>query len=85
VLAALGYVTPDGLGPVPLGGADIGLHLFLGLALLLSGMVTTRRRDRGVSRPPAVAQASARASRPARAKASPPTTATVANENHWMA
>ena len=42
VLAALGYVVPNGLGFVPLGGNDIGLHLFLGLALLLSGMVTQR-------------------------------------------
>jgi hypothetical protein len=43
VLAALGYVAPDGLGLVPLGGNDIGLHLFLGLGLLLSGILTTRR------------------------------------------
>lgn len=42
VLAALGYVAPNGLGLVPLGGNDIGLHLFLGLALLLSGMITQR-------------------------------------------
>ena len=34
VLAALGYVAPDGFGLVPLGGPDIGLHLFLGLGLL---------------------------------------------------
>lgn len=45
VLAALGYVAPNGLGLVPLGGNDIGLHLFLGLGLLLSGMVTARRDD----------------------------------------
>lgn len=42
LLAALGYVAPNGFGLVPLGGADIGLHLFLGLGLLLSGMLTTR-------------------------------------------
>ena len=36
VLAALGYVAPDGFGLVPLGGPDIGLHLFLGLGLLAS-------------------------------------------------
>jgi hypothetical protein len=36
VLAALGYVAPNGFGLVPLGGADIALHLFLGLALLAS-------------------------------------------------
>jgi hypothetical protein len=34
VLAALGYVAPDGFGLVPLGGADIGLHVFLALGLL---------------------------------------------------
>ena len=43
ILAAVGFVAPDGFGLVPLGGADIGLHLFLGLGLLLSGMLTTRR------------------------------------------
>ncbi len=42
VLAALGVVLPDGLGLVPLGGNDVGLHLFLGLGLLLSGMITGR-------------------------------------------
>jgi hypothetical protein len=40
ILAALGYVVPNGLGLVPLGGNDIGLHLFLGLGLLISGIVT---------------------------------------------
>lgn len=34
LLAALGFIAPDGFGLVPLGGADIGLHLFLGLGLL---------------------------------------------------
>ena len=43
VLAALGYIIPNGLGLVPLGGSDIGLHLFLGLALLLSAFATARR------------------------------------------
>lgn len=43
VLAALGYVIPDGLGLVPLGGNDVGLHIFLGLGLLLSGMITAPR------------------------------------------
>ncbi len=43
ILAALGYVAPDGLGLVPIGGNDIGLHLFLGLALLLSGLLTSAR------------------------------------------
>lgn len=45
VLAALGYVVPNGLGLVPLGGNDIGLHLFLGLGLLLSGMIAGRGGD----------------------------------------
>ncbi len=43
VLAALGVVAPDGLGLVPLGGNDVGLHIFLGLGLLLSGMLTQAR------------------------------------------
>ena len=43
VLAAAGYVAPNGFGLVPLGGADIGLHLFLGLGLLLSAFATARR------------------------------------------
>lgn len=43
VLAAVGFVAPDGLGLVPLGGNDVGLHLFLGLGLLLSGMITAPR------------------------------------------
>ena len=43
VLAAAGYVAPNGFGLVPLGGADIGLHLFLGLAILLSAFATARR------------------------------------------
>ena len=43
ILAALGYVVPNGLGLVPIGGNDIGLHLFLGLGLLLSGLLTSAR------------------------------------------
>jgi ABC-type multidrug transport system permease subunit len=43
LLAALGFVAPNGLGLVPIGGNDIGLHLFLGLGLLLSGMLTSAR------------------------------------------
>lgn len=42
VLAALGFVLPNGLGLLPLGGSNIGLHLFLGLGLLLSGMIAAR-------------------------------------------
>ena len=44
VLAAVGYVAPDGFGLVPLGGPDIGLHVFLALALLLARMLA---RDPG--------------------------------------
>ncbi len=33
VLTGLGYVSPNGLGLVPLGGADVLLHLVLGLVL----------------------------------------------------
>jgi hypothetical protein len=39
VLAALGYIAPNGFGLVPLGGADIGLHLFLALGLLLARLL----------------------------------------------
>ena len=42
VLAAFGVLMPDGLGMVPLGGNDVGLHIFLALGLLLSGMITGR-------------------------------------------
>ena len=42
VLAAFGVVIPDGIGLVPLGGNDVGLHLFLGLGLLFSGMIAGR-------------------------------------------
>jgi hypothetical protein len=34
VLAALGFVAPDGFGLVPLGGHAIWLHVVLGVALL---------------------------------------------------
>ena len=39
ILACVGYLSPNGFGLVPLGGADIGLHAFLALALLLSRML----------------------------------------------
>lgn len=42
VLAAAGFVAPDGFGLVPLGGNDIGLHVFLSLGLLLSAFATAR-------------------------------------------
>ena len=45
VLAALGAVAPNGFGIVPIGGNDVGLHVFLGLGLLLSGMIAARRTD----------------------------------------
>ena len=37
ILAALGFVAPDGFGLVPLGGNDIWLHVVLGLALVVAG------------------------------------------------
>jgi len=40
LLAALGYLAPDGFGFVPLGGADIGLHVFLAAGLLLAGLLS---------------------------------------------
>jgi hypothetical protein len=49
VLAALGYVVPSGFGLVPIGGSDVGLHLFLGLALLLSAFATARGGARTVA------------------------------------
>lgn len=43
VLAALGTVVPDGFGLVPLGGNDVGLHIFLALGLLAASLVARRR------------------------------------------
>jgi hypothetical protein len=43
LLAALGYVAPNGFGLVPIGGNDVGLHLFLALGLLFSGLLTSAR------------------------------------------
>lgn len=47
VLAALGFVAPDGFGFVPLGGHDIWLHVVLGVALLAAGLTSkdVPRRD----------------------------------------
>ena len=42
VLAAVGYLSPNGFGLVPLGGPDIGLHVFLALGLLLARVVAGR-------------------------------------------
>jgi hypothetical protein len=36
-LAALGYVTPDTFGLIPIGGHDIWLHALLGVALAAVG------------------------------------------------
>ena len=43
VLAALGTVAPDGFGLVPLGGNDVGLHIFLALGLLAASLIARRR------------------------------------------
>jgi len=43
LLAALGTVVPDGFGLVPLGGNDVGLHIFLALGLLASSLLARRR------------------------------------------
>ncbi len=37
VLAALGFVTPNLLGLIPIGGADVWLHALLGMALAYFG------------------------------------------------
>jgi hypothetical protein len=37
VLAALGYFDPTGFGMIPMGGADIGLHLVIGAVLTYFG------------------------------------------------
>ena len=37
VLAAVGFVSPDGFGMVPLGGNDIWLHVALGVVLAAVG------------------------------------------------
>ena len=42
ILAVLGYVIPDGMGLVPLGGNDIWLHGLLGVALLGAGATAKR-------------------------------------------
>jgi hypothetical protein len=42
ILAVLGYLIPDGMGLVPLGGNDIWLHALLGVALLGAGATAKR-------------------------------------------
>jgi hypothetical protein len=37
VLAALGFVTPNLLGLIPIGGANVWLHAFLGIVLAYFG------------------------------------------------
>jgi hypothetical protein len=37
VLTVIGFLSPTGFGIVPLGGADIGLHVVLGIAMLAIG------------------------------------------------
>jgi hypothetical protein len=43
LLAALGTVVPDGFGLVPIGGNDVGLHIFLALGLLAASLLARRR------------------------------------------
>jgi hypothetical protein len=47
-LTALGYFSPDGFGLVPLGGADVLLHLVLGLVLAGVGFTAPRVPVRAV-------------------------------------
>jgi Domain of unknown function (DUF4383) len=44
-LGVLGFVSPRGLGLLPLGGADIVLHLGTGLALLAIGFTSAPETD----------------------------------------
>lgn len=48
VLTALGFVAPNGFGLVPLGGADMLLHLALGLMLAGVGFTAPREPARAV-------------------------------------
>jgi uncharacterized protein DUF4383 len=45
-LTALGYISPNGFGFVPLGGADVFLHLLLGLMLAGVGFTAPREPTR---------------------------------------
>jgi uncharacterized protein DUF4383 len=47
-LTALGYISPNGFGFVPLGGADVFLHLLLGLLLAGVGFTAPREPVRAV-------------------------------------
>jgi hypothetical protein len=44
VLAALGFISPNGFGLVPLGGNDIWLHAALGLVLAVVGFTARETR-----------------------------------------
>jgi uncharacterized protein DUF4383 len=50
VLTALGYVSPNGFGLVPLGGPDVLLHLVLGLVLAGVGFTAKEARALAASR-----------------------------------
>ena len=50
VLGVLGIVSPNGFGLLPLGGADIGLHLGTGAILLLASFLDRDRDDRREAR-----------------------------------
>jgi hypothetical protein len=43
LLAALGYVAPDGFGLLPLGGNDIILHAIIGIPLAIVGFTARER------------------------------------------
>jgi hypothetical protein len=47
VLAVVGWVYPDGFGIVPIGGADVWLHLIIGVALAYFGF--TAREEAAVT------------------------------------
>lgn len=50
VFGVLGIVSPNGFGLLPLGGADIGLHLGTGALLLLASFLDRDRDDRREAR-----------------------------------
>ena len=53
LLAALGTVAPNGFGLVPIGGNDVGLHIFLALGLLASSLLARRRAASSATTGPA--------------------------------
>lgn len=48
LVGLLGFIAPDTFGLMPIGGADIALHL--GTAVILYGVTLIDERDRGVVR-----------------------------------